>query len=195
MTACFAQVHRGGLIPERPEAAVDATGLATSHASAYYVKRKGCEPFQRRDWPKMTLVCETRTHLLAGAVMTRGPSNDSPQFPEAVRQAAGNISFDRLLADAAYDAEHNHRLCREELGIRSTVIPLNARAGHGPPKTRYRAQMARRFHRRVYGQRWQAESAISRHKRRLGSALRSRTPERQAQEGLMRVLTHNLMIL
>lgn len=195
MTACFAQARQGDLLPQRPEAAVDATGLEATHASSYYVKRKGYKPFERRDWPKMTLVCETRTHLLAGAVMTRGPSNDSPQFAPAVRQAARHLRFDRLLADAAYDAEHNHRLCREELGIRSTVIPINERRANAPPSGHYRAQMARRFHRRVYGQRWQVESAISRHKRRLGSALRSRAPETQAHEGLLRVLTHNLMIL
>ena len=55
---------------------------------------------------------------------------------------------------------------REDLGVRSTVIPLNRRRqGRRWPKTPYRRQMVRRFrkkprgarHRRVYGQRWQAE--------------------------------------
>jgi hypothetical protein len=112
-----------------------------------------------------------------------------------VRQAARSVHFDRLLADAAYDAEHNHRLCRQELGIRLTLIPLNDRRARGQPAGRYRAQMARRFLRRVYGQRWQVESAISRNKRLLGPALRARTAQTQAQESLLRVLTHNLMIL
>jgi transposase len=128
-------------------------------------------------------------------VATRGPSNDSPQFPEAVRQASRNVCFERLLADAAYDAEHNHRLCREELGIRSTVIPINERGANAPPSGHYRAQMARRFHRRVYGQRWQVESAFSRNKRLLGAAVRARNDRSQARECLLRVLTHNLMIL
>jgi transposase len=55
--------------------------------------------------------------------------------------------------------------------------------------------MRRRFFKRVYGQRWQVESAISRHKRRLGSALRARFWSAQKTECLLRVLTHNLMIL
>lgn len=126
---------------------------------------------------------------------TRGPSNDSPQFPEAVRQACRHVSFDRLLADAGYDAEHNHALCRRELGIRSTVIPINNRRANAPPSGRYRAQMARRFHRHVYGQRWQVESAISRNKRLLGPAVRARTEQSQARECLLRVLVHDLMIL
>jgi hypothetical protein len=44
-----------------------------------------------------------------------GPSQDSPQFTPAMKQAAELIDFDRVLADAGYDAEHNHVLCRETL--------------------------------------------------------------------------------
>jgi hypothetical protein len=36
---------------------------------------------------------------------------------------------------------------------------------------------------------------ISRHKRRLGSALTARQPRAQRRETLLRVLTHNLVIL
>ena len=48
---------------------------------------------------------------------------------------------------------------------------------------------------RVYGQRWQAESGFSRNKRLLGSALRARRWPDQKREILLRVLTHNLMLL
>lgn len=190
MRTIFERAHSHELIDQRPEAAVDATGLESQHASSYYVQRKG---YKR--WPKLTVVCHTATHLFAGAVVSRGPSNDSPQFPEAVGQAAGSVQFDRLLADAAYDGEHNHRLCREQLGIRSTMIPLNARRGSRPPATEYRAQMHHHFSKDVYGHRWQVESAISRNKRLLGSSLRGRTDPSQDRECILRVLTHNLMIL
>ena len=88
--------------------------------------------------------------------------------------------------------------------MRSTVFPLNRRnRGRKWPQTRYRRQMVRRFrkkprgsrHRRVYGQRWQAESGFSRNKRLLGSALRARRWANQKKEILLRVLTHNLMLL
>jgi hypothetical protein len=55
--------------------------------------------------------------------------------------------------------------------------------------------MRKRFFKRKYGQRWQAESGFSRHKRRLGSALTTRNETTQRCEMLLRVLTHNLMIL
>ena len=113
-----------------------------------------------------------------------------------MRQAVRNVRLARLLADAGYDSEKNHVLCRKELGIRSTVIPLNPRnTGRRWPKTRYRRQMKRRFHKRVYGNRWQVESVISRYKRRLDSALRARNYAAQKRECLLRVLTHDLMIL
>jgi transposase len=119
-------------------------------------------------------------------------------------QASLVIGWDRVLADAAFDVEEHHRYAREDLGARATVIPLNRRnGGRKWPKTRYRRQMVKRFrrkpkgscHRRVYGQRWQAESAFSRHKRRLGSALGARSDAARERECQLRVLTHNLMLL
>jgi transposase len=112
-----------------------------------------------------------------------------------MKEAAALVSFDRVLADAGYDAEHNHVLCRKRLGIRSTVIPARKRNTRKWPKAKYRRQMKKCFHKRVYGQRWQVESAISRNKRLLGSALRNRTWLHQKLECFCRVLTHNLMIL
>jgi len=125
LAAVFERAKALGLIDERPQGAVDATDFEARHASSYYVDRKGYREFLRRRWPKLTVVCHIDSYLFPGVCITWGPSNDSPQLPESVRQAAENIAFDRLMAHAAYDGEDNHRLCREELGIRSTVIPLN----------------------------------------------------------------------
>jgi hypothetical protein len=56
------------------------------------------------------------------------------------------MSFGTVLADAGYDAEHNHRLCREELGVSRSVIALNRRnTGRRWPKTLYRRALRRRF--------------------------------------------------
>ena len=60
---------------------------------------------------------------------------------------------------------------------------------------RFRKRVRGSRYRRVYGQRWQAESAFSRHKRRLGSALRGKSDESRERECFLRVLTHNLMLL
>ena len=179
-----------GLIAEAPTAAVDGTGLESRHTSRYFFKRAG-RKHSSRLWTKLTVACDTKSHFFAGATVATGPSNDSPQLRPVMAQASLAVTWDRVLADAAFDSEAHHRYCRGDLGVRSTVIPLNRR-GHGRkwPKTRYRRQMVKRFrkkprgsrHRRVFGQRWQAESAFSRHKRLLGSALRARAWANQVGE-------------
>lgn len=107
------------------------------------------------------------------------------------------MKFDRLLADKGYDAEHNHVQAHQELGIKSTIIAVkrNTNGTRQWPKTRYRRALKKSFPKRVYGQRWQIESINSRHKRLLGSYLRSRTWDSQVRECHLRVLTHNTMII
>lgn len=192
-----------GLIGDKPTAAVDGTGLESRHTSRYFFKRAGRKHTSRL-WTKLTVACDTKSHFFAGATVTTGPSNDSPQFRPVMVQASLAVTWDRVLADAAFDAEEHHRLAREDHGVRSTVIPINRRGqGRKWPKTRYRRQMVKRFrkkprgsrHKRVYGQRWQAESAFSRHKRRLGSSLGGRSDASRERECRLRVLTHNIMLL
>jgi len=182
---------------------VDGTGLESRHTSRYFFKRAGRKHTSRL-WTKLTVAVDTATHFLAGARVSTGPSNDSPQFRPVMAQASLVVTWDRVLADAAFDSEEHHRYSREDLGVRATVIPLNRRGrGRKWPKTRYRRQMVKRFrkkpkhsrHQRVYGQRWQAESAFSRHKRRLGSALGGRSDASRERECYLRVLTHDLMLL
>ena len=120
---------------------------------------------------------------------------DFPNLPKVVEQAEKYIHFDQVLADAGYDSEDNHVFCRDKLKISSTVIAYNPRRAAKLPSTKYRREMATAFERLAYGQRWQVESVFSRHKRLLGSALRNRNTESRIRECLLRVLTHNLMII
>lgn len=174
---------------------MDATGLESRHTSRYFFARSGRKQ-SAQSWVKLTVACHTQSHFFTSATVTIGPGNDSPQFRPALQQACLVVNWDRVLGDAAFDSEENHRLAREDLGVRSTVIPINRRnQGRKWPQTKYRRQMKRRFPKRKYGQRWQAESAFSRHKRRLGSALSGRSEAARQRECYLRVLTHNLMLL
>lgn len=196
LAACCDRGRSSGLIDEDDStAAIDSTGLETRHASMHFQRRCGRTEAMHAAWPKLTAVFHTASQLIVGAVPARGPAQDSPDFPAAVRQAAANLRPRRLLGDKGYDAEHNHALCRQELGIRSTAIPLNPRNSPGPPKGRYRRMMHDRFPNRQYRHRAQAESGFSRHKRRLGSELTARSEPNQFNELLIRTLTHNIMIL
>ena len=101
-----------------------------------------------------------------------------------------------MLADKGYDAQHNHTVCREELGIPSTVIPIKG-ASVGPPLAQDTISTADEtsIPEAQYRQRSHAESGFSRHKRRLGSALTARHEPTQFRELRLRVLTHNRMLI
>jgi transposase len=188
-----------GLIDASPAVAVDATGLETRHVSEHFGKRRGegkGSGHRQRAWPKLTAVLHIHSHLIIGAVTGIGSSQDSPDFTPAMRQAATLMDLSTVLADAGYDAEHNHRLCRDDLGIERSVIALNRRnTGRRWPKTPYRRALRQHFPRLFYHQRWHIESGFSQHKRRLGSALTTRGHQAQRRELILRVLTHNLTIL
>ena len=192
----FKYARKVGLIPETVEASIDSTGLESHFVSRHFLMRQGRRTQRYRRWTKLTIVCEHEGHLIAGAAVGLGPSNDAPFLPEAAHQATEHVHIHRLLADSGYDSEKNHRYCREELGIGSTVIAVNDRYYKGGPlRGRYRRQMKKHFPRRKFRQRWQVESVFSRFKRRLGYALRSHCQASRTVECLVRVLTYNLMIL
>jgi len=195
LTAIFKQARAIKLLDEFPQGAVDATGLEARYSSQHYIRCTRRTSFYRRNWPKLTIVCETKTHLIAGCIVTRGPSLDFPNLPKVMKAADRQVKFDQILADAGYDSEKNHYFCREVLNIRSTVIAYNARGARKPPAAKYRGQMAKAFDKKAYNNRWQVESVFSRNKRLLGSALRNRTELSRERECLLRILTHNLMII
>lgn len=56
-------------------------------------------------------------------------------------------------------------------------------------------RFAKRQDHALYGQRWQIETVNSMIKRNLGSALRAHSTVHRRHELLLRVLTHNIMLL
>jgi len=162
--------------------------------------RPGARPAHH--WPKLTALADCASHWLLSAVVTRGPTYDSPQFMPVLYQASRLVPpgfMRRLLGDSGYDAEVHHRWCHQRLAMNAVIIAINLRTrrpGARPARTTpYRRQLFRRFPRRCYRQRWQVESAFSRFKRRFGSALTARTARSMRTEVLLRVLTHNLLLL
>ena len=187
--------------------ALDSSGVAAHYASSYYVWRRrtaggggwGVTPARQR-WPKLQLMADVETHLILSMGPQFGPTHDAPAFAALLACAAATlpraVQVACLLADAGYDAEHNLALAHRQYAIPRVVVALNrgaypTRLPHG----RYRRALARRFPRARYRHRAQIESVFSRFKRRLGGALTARRPAAQMRELMLRVLTHNLMLL
>lgn len=141
-------------------------------------------------------MCDKSSHMIVGATVTPGPSADFGDFAPVLVEASKNIHFDRILADAGYDSEKNHRFAREELKIRSTVIPARQRKiKRDVPHGKYRRQMRLHFHSQIYKDRVHVECVFSRVKRLLGATVKARNWESQERECYLKLLTFNYMLL
>ena len=186
----------GLITSQSAHACIDSTGLEDHFVSRHFIMRQNGHSRRYRRWTKLTIVCHSKTHLIAAALVGKGPSTDCHCLPEAIKQAVDNMPIDTLVADSGYDSESNHRLCRDRFGIDSPVIAVNPRnLKYGSMTGRFRRLMKSRFPKKKYRQRWQVESIFSRFKRRLGYALRARTDESRQTECFLRVLTYNLMVV
>jgi hypothetical protein len=104
------------------------------------------------------------------------------------------VSIQTILADAGYDTESNHRFARDGCGIRSVIPPLHGRPTHKLPAGEHRRRMKKYCDYR-YGQRWQVETVMSMIKRNLGSFVAARSDRARTKETMLKVLTHNLMLI
>ena len=186
-----------------PYAAIDSTGFDAHHASRYFIWRRDRQkqdekrPQKRHSYRHygklMTVVC-CATHAILAAVASAGPTPDVAELDRALSQLPRSQTLLHLVADAGFDSAHNHRLLREEHGIRSTIPAGAGRPTDQPPTDRYRRLMRRRFNVKAYRHRAQAETVNSMLKRNLGSALRARSHWGRCRDMYLRVLTHNIAI-
>ena len=189
--------------------------LESHHVSRHYEKRQKQSPHKGKGkWakavnrsrsrvvkqlPKLSLAVNAASHLILAARVSTGIGSDSGHFVPLMLDAARRMSLDFALADAGFDSEDNHRLARQELGVRSLIPATIGRPGKNGPAGYYRRLMRRRFEggpdKDHYGQRWQAETVNSMIKRNLGSACRAKTPSGRKRDMMLRTVTHNVMIL
>ncbi|MGH7176983.1 MAG: transposase, partial [Tepidisphaeraceae bacterium] len=184
-------------------AAGDSTGIDSSQISPYFIKRrspkhKTPQTTTYSRYPKLELLCDCRTHIVLHAIPTLGPHPDTDRLrPLLFPPLSRGVKIDCALFDAGYDSESNHVFCRESCGIRSVIPPLIGRRFIDPtrePRGRWRRLMKRRRDWR-FGQRWQVETVISMIKRRLGGYVLNRSNPARSREMMLKVLTHNIMIL
>jgi len=180
--------------------AADSTGLECSAASAYFVRRRQrvAQPWKRviyHRYPKLGVVCDTSCHFILAIGVGRGPRPDVDELESLVSEALRSVTLVRLLADAGYDSESNHRFARQRCGIRTTIPPKHGRPTSKPASGHYRRLMQTRFNLNAYHQRAQIETVMSMIKRRQGPHVRGRTYHSQCCELRLMALTHNVMIL
>lgn len=174
---------------EPTAAAMDATGLETTTASAHFQCRRGGE---RRKWVKISTIILCGSLLPMSLVMDWGPTNDKCQAQDLISKAQTVAMPDTLYADAGYDAEWIHAQCREEWGAESVIKPAVHRAD-GKRNGIWRSGMSKNYLAKMdYGRRWAVETFFSGLKRTMGSMLTSRRPSQLLKEAAFRVLAYTL---
>ena len=181
--------------------AIDSTGLESGHTSRYFIKRRErgeknlYQATSYKRFPKLALACDTTTHIITGALSLRGPSPDIVHFKKLIKEMLSINTPTVLLADAGYDSEESHRFIREKLHMHIIIPPLIGRKTGKLPTGPYRREMATKFDRKTYGQRWQAETVNSMIKRNLGEELSTKSYWSQCREIMLKVFAHNVMVV
>jgi hypothetical protein len=202
-STCFEQHHRSSHYDRRCRQirlkadmkSCKTTGKTGSWGASVNASRRR----RLRAMPKLSVAVASSCHLILAAKARTGNGSDAPDFEDLLHRSWQRASVKTVVADAGYDSEANHRIAREEMGVRSIIPAGIGRPTSKLPRGRWRRNMARRFARKAdekaYGQRSQSETVHSMIKRNQGSALRSRTPQRRKQEMMLKVLTHNIALL
>jgi DDE family transposase len=183
-----------------PTVALDSTGLESSAASAYFIKRRvrTSQPWKTvvyHRYAKLGLVCDTGRHFIVSLRVGRGPRPDVDEFRLLVSDALARVRLSLVIADAGYDSEANHVFARDQHRLRTIIPAKHGRPTDKPAAGRYRRLMQRRFDQHRYGQRAQVETAISMIKRRQGAHVRGRSYPSHCRDLRLMALTHNVMIL
>ena len=202
--------------------AVDSTTFDSHHVSRHYERR--CHETRRRlkakdrekgrkisrsrtvrGLPKLGIAVATASHLILGVWVGTGAGADHPHFEKVVFDTWRRVPNRRLkiVADAGYDGEPTHRLARDDMGLESLIPPSlgRPRKDGGPPGGRWRRRMHRKLATREsrkkcgYTSRWQVETVNSMFKRNQGAALAGKSAWSRRRDMLLRVLTHNVMVL
>lgn len=172
--------------------AMDATGMETSTASAHFVSRSGRE---RRRWVKLSTAVVCGCLFPIGLVADWGPTNDKCQAQELLTKSF-DVPLDclpqRLYADAGYDADWIHELCRGEWGVESLIKPARCRADGSLGGEHRPAMTPENLKKRGYGKRWHIETFFSGLKRMMGSTLAARSDANLLKEAAIRVLAYAL---
>lgn len=184
LLACCVRQVIGPRMPRVRDVVIDATGMESGCASAYFLTRAGRK---RSRWIKTSVVALCDAVMPMALHVDWGPSGDPKHALPALRKAATLARPRRVWGDAGYDSESVHAFCFEVWRSRSYAPPIR-RHGSTVLRSRYRRRM--RDKPRDYGRRWTIESLFSAIKRICGSALTARREHTLKAEAALRIVAY-----
>jgi hypothetical protein len=181
---------------------VDSTGLRLCGPGEWRLEKHGTK--KRRGWRALHLGADTDTGRIVAAELTGSEVDDGSQVGPLLDQVTGPVAS--LTGDGAYDREDVYGAVAERHPEAAVVVPprkgaMPSAAAETEPTWRDRHLRAIAEHGRMgwqktsgYTRRALAEAAVSRYKRVIGDALRSRTDRRLATEVAIAVHVLNRML-
>jgi hypothetical protein len=181
---------------------VDSTGLQLCGPGEWLVEKHGSRA--RRSWRKLHIGVDADTGRIVAAELTAHDVDDASQVGPLLDQVAGPIAS--FTADGAYDQDGVYGEVAARHPEAAVIVPprssavLSTTAEASPTQRdqhlRTIAERGRMGWQKASGYNWRAlvEADISRFKRIIGGALRSRTDERRATEVAVAVRVLNRML-
>jgi len=179
--------------------AVDSTGFGTQCFYRHYSAKYGHDQYSR-DYLKLHALIGTKTNVIAAVTITDRDAHDSPQFRPLIEAGVQDFTLATVVADKAYNSRDNVALVAE-VGA-TPYIPFRSIQKVMPNDPKAAPVWTNLFHLYNYRRdeflshyhvRSNAESTFSSMKRVFGDTLRSRTPEAQVNELLLKVIAHNIV--
>jgi len=181
---------------------VDSTGLRLGGPGEWLVEKHGART--RRAWRKLHLGVDAGTGRIEAAELTGHETDDGSRVGPLLDQLDGAVAS--FTGDGAYDRDDVYGAVAARHPEAAVVVP--PRTGAVPSEAAETEPTQRDRHLRLIAERgrlgWQkasgydrralAEAAMSRYKRVVGDALRSRTDRRQATEVAIAVRALNRML-
>ncbi len=181
---------------------VDSTGLKLGGPGEWLVEKHGTKT--RRAWRKLHLGVDASTGRIEAVELTSRETDDGSRVGPLLDQVEGVVAS--FTGDGAYDRDNVYAGVAVRHPEAAVVVP--PRRDAVPSRTAETAPTQRDRHLQLIAERgrtgWQklsgynrralAEAAISRYKRVIGDALRSRTDRRQATEVAIAVHALNRML-
>ena len=181
---------------------MDSTGLKLGGPGEWLCEKHGTR--QRRSWRKLHLGVDAATGQIEAVELTGSETDDGCQAGPLLDQV--EVPVASLTGDGAYDREDVYAAVAERHPEAAVVVPPRRGAAPSPaaetdPTQRDRHLQLITERGRIgwqkatgYNARAKAEAAVSRYKRVIGDALRSRTDDRQATEVAIAVRVLNRML-
>ncbi|PVE22977.1 IS5 family transposase [Microvirga sp. KLBC 81] len=181
---------------------VDSTGLRLCGPGEWLIEKHGTQ--RRRAWRKLHIGVDAETGEILTSELTRSDVDDGSQVEPLLDQITDPLAS--FIGDGAYDQADIYRTVAERHPDADVIIPPRSTAvlsemAESAPTQRDRHLQSMAEHGRVgwqkrsgYTRRALVESVISRFKRVIGDALRSRTARRRTTEVAIAVHALNRML-